>query len=330
MKRRRTILAILALGAAPMALQVRGQEPRRIGVLQHRGGSFNRDNWGGIAFVAAMKELGYQEGRDYIYDDRRWDRPEQIPDHVRDLVRLKAAVIIAAAPPSIVAAKSVTDSVPIVMAFSAEPVAMGLVRSLGRPGGNLTGLTWDHGFEAAAKAVELLKETLPKIGRVAVMWDATDTAHPIYARHFEKAAQQLGIKFVSLGVRTFSDLEPAIAQIRREKADALIVLPSAQLLLPRREALMALATKDRIPTLAAYAIVQTRYPGALLHYGPNLESTPRRAARYVHQIFKGAKAGELPIEQPDKYDLFVDLKAAQSLGIKVPPSILARADRVFE
>ena len=328
MRRREAAQAILAFCAAPVVPQARAQTPKRIGVLQHRGGSFNRDAWGGIAFVKAMQELGYREGRDYVYDDRRWDKPEEIRGHALDLVRLGSAVIIAAAPPSIVAAKSATETIPIVMTFSAEPVATGLVRSLGRPGGNLTGLTWDHGFEAAAKAVELLKETLPQTARMAVLWDASDTAHPFYAQHFQKAAQQLGIKCTSAGVKTLGDLDASFAAFKREKVQALVVLPSAQLLLPRREEVMAFATRDALPTLAAYAIVQALFPGALLHYGPNLESTPRRAARYVDQILRGAKAGEMPIEQPDKYDLFVDLKAADRLGVKVPQSILARADRL--
>jgi putative ABC transport system substrate-binding protein len=330
MNRRDSVLALLALGTAPLTLPVLAQEPRRIGVLTGAGASFNRDKWGGIAFVGAMKDLGYHEGRDFIYDARVWDRQDQIADHVRDLVRLRAAVIVAQSPPSIVAAKSVTDSVPIVMLFSAEPVAMGLVRSLGRPGGNLTGLTWDHGFETNLKSLELLKEVLPNMRRVALMWDATDSAHPIYAKYFEKAAPQIGLRLVSVAVRTADDFEPAFAQMRRKKADALIVLPSAQLTVPRRDAIMALAVRDRIPTLALITILQLSYPGALLHYGPNLESTPRRAARYVHQIFRGAKPSELAIEQPDKYDLFVDLKVARSFGIKVPHSVLIRADRVTE
>jgi putative ABC transport system substrate-binding protein len=328
MNRRDTVLALLALGAVPITLPAMAQEPRRVGVLQNRGSGFTRDKWAGIAFLGAMKEFGYQEGRDFIYDFRPWDRPDQIGDQVRDLVRLKAAVIIAASPPTIVAAKSVTDSVPIIMVFSADPVATGLVRSLGRPGGNITGLTWDHGFETNLKALEVLKETLPKMKRVALMWDATDSVHPIYARYYEKAASQLRVEMVSLGVRTADDFEPAFAQIRKDKAEALIVVPSAQLTVRRREAIMALATRDRIPTVAT--LVTTLFPGALLHYGPNLESTPRLAARYVHQIFNGAKPSELPIEQPDRYDLFVDLKAARSLGIKVPQSILLRADRVIE
>ena len=195
---------------------------------------------------------------------------------------------------------------------------------------NLTGFTWDHGYETNVKSLELLKETLPQIRRVAVMWDATDTVHPIYARYFEQGAPRLGLKAVSIPVRSVEDLDAAFAGMRKEKVDALIVLPSAQLTVPRREAIMALASRDRMPTLALQTVATLEFYGALLHYGPNLESTPRRAARYVHQIFKGAKPSELPIEQPDKYDLWVDLKAAQTLGVKVPQSILGRADRVIE
>jgi putative tryptophan/tyrosine transport system substrate-binding protein len=328
--RRDTILAMLALAATPMASPVHAQAPRRIGVIHYRGGGFNRDKWAGIAFVRAMRDLGYEEGRDYVFDGRYWDRQEQIADYARDLVQSKVDVILAASPPTIVAVKSVTDRIPIVMVYSADPVATGLVSSLGRPGGNLTGLTWDHGYETNVKSLELLKETLPKIRRVAVMWDATDTVHPIYARYFEQGAPQLGLKAVSIPVRSVEDLEAAFASMRKEKVDALIVVPSAQLTVPRREAIMALASRDRMPTLALQTAATLEFSGALLHYGPNVESTPRRAARYVHQLFKGAKPSELPVEQPDKYDLWVDLKAAQTLGVKVPQSILGRADRVIE
>jgi putative ABC transport system substrate-binding protein len=328
MKRREAILVLLGLASAVGPLAARAQSPRRIGVLHRPDGCFIPGRPCAQAFVGAMKELGYTEGRDYIYDFREWQTPEQIPDLARDLVRQNASVIVTAAPPSIMGAKSVTASVPIVFAFSAEPVAIGLVRSLARPGGNLTGLTWDHGFESTAKAMEVLKETLPDIRRVAVLWDATDSVHPIYTRYFEKAAAQKGLAFLSLAVRTAEDFEPAFARYRQEKADALIVTPSAQLTLPRRDALMALAARDRVPALGA--IVTSLFPNALLHYGPNHDSAPRRLASYVDRILKGAKPGELPIEQPDKYDLIVDLKVARALGITIPQSILLRADRVIE
>jgi putative tryptophan/tyrosine transport system substrate-binding protein len=145
MKRRGLLIALLACGATkPFA--VRAQKPRRIGIVQGPNGVFRRDKWAGLAFVATMKELGYQEGRDWVLDLREWEKPEEVPGLVHELLRAKVEVIVASAPPSIMGARSVTDRVPIVMAFSADPVATGLVRSLNRPGGNLTGLSWDHGF----------------------------------------------------------------------------------------------------------------------------------------------------------------------------------------
>lgn len=318
---------LFATGALLVALNARAQAPKRIAVVAFRGSLMNRENIGGVAFIAAMNELGYRNGRDYVFGDRPWQQQEEIPGMVRELVRLKTDVIIAATPPSILAAKNGTDRIPIIMMYSAEPVAMGLVRSLNRPGGNLTGLTWDHGFQTNHKALELLKETLPKMRRVALLWDATDSAHPVYAKYYEKAAPQLGLTLISVPVRT-ADFEPAFAQMRKQRAEALVLLPSAQITVPHRNAIMALVTRDRIPTLVT--IIGRDYPDALLFHGPNLATMPRRAAAFVDRIFKGAKPADLPIEQPDKYDFVVDLRTARKLGITVPQSVLVRADRVIE
>jgi putative ABC transport system substrate-binding protein len=246
----------------------------------------------------------------------------------RELLQAGAEVIIAAGPPSILAAKAATDRVPIVMMYSAEPVAMGLVRSLNRPGGNITGLTWDHGFETNVKALELLGETLPGIRRVALLWDETDSVHPVYAKYYEKAAAQRGLTLVSAPVRSMDDVERAVVRMRKERTEALVILPSGQLTVPKRVEVLALAMRERIPTL--YSYVGRDAPNALLHFGPNLDNMPRRAAAYVARIFKGAKPADIPIEQPDKYDLVVDLGVARKLGITVPGSVLFRADRVIE
>ena len=327
---RRNLLRLLGggLAAAALPFALAAQSPKRIGVIHWRGSFMGRTMSGGIAFTEAMKELGYREGRDYIYDERAWEKQEEAAELARQLVALKADVIIAATPPSILAAKAATDRVPIVMMYSAEPVAMGYVRSLNRPGGNITGLTWDHGFETNLKALELLKETLPRIRRVALIWDATDTVHPVYARYYEKAAPQVGLRLVSVPVRQMDDLEPAFARIAKERADALVILPSGQLTVPRRLEILALAVRGRIPTL--FAAIGRDTPGALLQHGPNLANMPRRAAAYVDRILKGAKPADIPVEQPDKYDLVVDLTTARMLGIKVPNSILVRADRVIQ
>lgn len=327
MKRRAFLIATAALPLCGRAQS--GKTLRRVGVVQFRGGLMNREGAQGIAFVAAMKELGYREGADYLFDERLWQRQEEAPDLVRQLVRLKADVIIAAAPPSIVAAKSVTRDVPIVMMYAAEPVAMGLVASLNKPGGNITGITWDHGFETILKAFELLREAMPNLRRVAVMWDGTDPVHPIYARQFAKGVPQLRLTVVSIELKRVTDLEPEFARMRAEKAEALFVLPSGQITIPNRNTIMALASRERLPTLVN--LVDDRpWPGALLRYGPNLASSPRRAAAQVDRIFRGAKPADIPVEQPDKYDFVVDLGAARALDIKLPASLIARADRVIE
>jgi len=288
----------------------------------------SHDGSAGREFLAAMKQLGYAERRDFVYDERLWERQEQAAGLVRELIALKPDVLIAPGPPSILAAKAGTERVPIVMMYSAEPVEMGIVRSLNRPGGNITGLTWDHGFETALKALELLKETLPRLRRVALLWDATDSVHPIYARHFEKGAPQLRLALLSVPVRELADVEPALTRMKSEKADALVILPSGQLTVPHRVQILETAMQAGLPTL--YAYVGRDAPNALLQYGPDLSAMPRRAATYVDRIFKGAKPGDIPVEQPDKYDLIVDLGAARKLGIRVPRSILMRADGVIE
>ena len=216
------------------------------------------------------------------------------------------------------------------MMYSAEPVAMGLVRSLNRPGGNITGLTWDHGFETNLKALELLKETLGAIRRVALIWDATDSVHPVYAKHYEKAAPQLKLELMSAPVRQLADVDAAVTRFKKAQADALVILPSGQLTVPKRVEVLEFAMRERIPTLYAYSGLARDFPNALLQFGPNLGRMPRRAAAYVDRIFKGAKPADIPIEQPDKYDLVIDMAVARRLGITVPTPVLVRADRVIQ
>jgi putative ABC transport system substrate-binding protein len=325
MKRRDFVLTLPLMLAAPAAT---AQALKRVGVLQWHGGLMNRELSGGRDFLAAMKELGYAEGRDFTLEERRWKVQEEALGMAQDLLRHGVDVIVAAGPPSIVAAKAATTTVPIVMMYSAEPVAMGLVQSLNRPGGNITGLTWDHGFEANLKSLELLKETLPQLRRVALLWDATDSVHPVYAKHYETAAPRAGLALISCPVRRMEDVDPAIARMKKEKAGALVILPSGQLTVPRRVEILALAMRESIPTL--YAYVGRDFPNALLQFGPDLSRMPRRAASFVDRILKGGKPADIPIEQPDKYDLVVDLTTARKLGVPIPNSVRVRADRVIE
>ncbi len=325
MKRRDAIAAFFLLGVTPPLF---AQTRRRVGVVQGPGGSFARDKWAGKGFLAAMKELGYREGRDFAYELREWQKPADVPALVRELMRLEVDVIVASAPPSIVGARSVTDRTPIVMVFAADPVATGLVQSLSRPGGNMTGLTWDHGFDSVLKQLELVREAFPRIRRVAILWDASDTAHPIYARYFDKAAERLQLNLISLGVRAPADFTPAFESMRKDGAEALVLLPSAQLVVPQRHELMKLVRSYRIPTITGP--IHWDFPGALFLWVPSQEHVPQRAAVFVDRILKGAKPGELPIEQPNRYLFRVDLRVARELGTAIPQSVMVRADKVIE
>jgi putative ABC transport system substrate-binding protein len=323
MKRRDFVLASLL---APLLCEA--QAPRRIGVVHGTASYFSAGHPVRAEFLAAMKELGYREGRDCVFDFREWKRPEEIPGLARELVKLNAAVIVASAPPSILGVKSVTDRVPIVMVASAEPVEIGLVRSLRRPGANVTGLTWDHGFESAVKQVELVHEALPKVRHIALLWDASDAVHPIYARYFDQAAKQVGLDFVSVGVREPSELAAGFDKMLAAKVEALIVIPSAQLTLPHRATILGHAVKHRLPTMTGPVYLD--HPGALFVWAPSQTHVPRRTAAFVDRILKGANPAELPIEQPDRYLLHVDLRVARSLGITIPQGVLLRADRIIE
>ena len=329
MKRREVLSGLLALGTAAVAPRADAQAPRRVAVVHFPGGSFNRDKWGGIALLRAMRELGHVEGRDVAFDFRYWRDSGELAGLMGELAREHVDVIVAVAPPAIRAAKAATARVPVVFVFSAEPVAAGVVPNLNRPGGNLTGLTWDHGFETYAKQLELLKEALPKLRRVAILWDsAPDTTHDIYMEFYERAAPQMGLEIVSAAVRGSADLTPAFDKMQREKAEALIVLPSAQVTIPQREAIMALARRDRLPTLVG--IMQYTFSGALFQNAPNHADYPQRVAAYLDRILKGAKPGDLPIELPTKFELVINMKPAKTLGLTIPPSVLARADEIIK
>lgn len=304
------------------------QARKRIGIVQGPAGNFRRDSWAGLGFIAAMKNLGYREGIDYLYDLREWQQQGEAAALVEELVRARADVIIASAPPSILAARSVTDRVPIVMVFSADPVVTGLIKTLSRPGGNLTGLAWDHGFDTVVKQLEVIKQALPKARRIAVIWDATDSAHPIYARYFDQVTERFSIQLVSISVSSIADFAPAFERMRAQNVEALVVLPSAQLLVPRRHALMALVRAQRMPTIASP--VHWDFPGALLIWSPSQAHVPARTAVFVDRILKGAKPADLPIEQPTKYELIVDLRVARDLGIKLPNSVVVQANKVIQ
>jgi putative ABC transport system substrate-binding protein len=273
------------------------------------------------AFRQGLRELGYDEGRNLSIEEGRDDR---LPGLAADLVRLKVDVIVAGAG-AVEAAKRATATIPIVMPLFGDPVRAGLVASLGRPGGNVTGLTSLSG-ELPGKWMELLKETLPRLSRVAALWDLA--GDPSQVKTSEAAAQSLGMRLHVLKVGRTGGFESAFAEARKDDAGALIILGSP-FFYSQRARLVELAAKHRLPTI----FPQREFvvgSGGLMSYGADYHHQFRRAATYVDKILKGAKSGDLPIEQPTKFELVINLKTAKALGLTIPPSVLARADETIE
>jgi len=279
------------------------------------------------AFLQGLRELGWVEGQniaiEYRFAEGRLDR---LPDLAAEMVRLKVDVILAASTPPAVAAKNATRTIPIVMATSADPVEGGLVASLARPGGNVTGLSF-MAPEVVGKELELLKQTVPKVRRVAVLWNPANPGHALVIRHVKIVARALGVQLQSLEARGPNEFEGAFAAMARERAGALLVVPDAVFGLHRGR-LQDLAAKSRLP--AMYGSREHTEAGGLMSYAVDLRDSFRRSATYVDKILKGAKPADLPIEQPTKFELVINLKTARAFGLTIPPSVLVRADHVIE
>ena len=271
-----------------------------------------------------LRELGYVEGRNIVIEERYAEgKSERLPDLVAELVRLKVDVLLAAGGAPTRAAKQGTTTTPIV-SVSGDPVAAGFVLGLAQPGGNITGLT-HFTTELSGKRLELLKETFPSLTRVAVL---AHTAAPLTdLRTTESAAQALGMQLQRLEIQEPTKLEHAFTTMTRARADALIVLPS-QVFFALRTQITALAAQHRLPAMyEGKAFVEA---GGLMSYGPSVPDLFRRTATYVDKILKGAKPADLPVEQPTKFELVINLKTAKALGITMPPSLLVFADEVLQ
>ncbi len=250
-----------------------------------------------------------------------------LPDLAAELVRLKVDVIFAGTTASTIAAQNATRTIPFVMASFGDPVGRGIIASLARPGGNVTGLSWSVGLELVAKQLELLKEVVPKVSRVAVLGDP---GHPQYRpllREAERAGRSLGVQLQVFEARGPNEFDSAFAAMVRQRAGALLVLPDPVSSLHRRS-LVDLAAKSRLP--AIYSSGDFVDAGGLLAYGPNIIDLWRRAAVFVDKILKGAKPADLPVEQPTNFEFVVNLKTAKALGLTIPHSLLSRTDRVIE
>jgi putative ABC transport system substrate-binding protein len=328
---RRIFLEALAGGllAAPLAT---GAQPARkgfrIGYLISSGPSLPLQDPLPRVFVPAMRDLGYVEGDNLVIEIRRADnKPERLPALAAELVRLNVDVIVTRGDGEVRAAKQATGTIPIVMAPSGDPVRAGYVASLARPGGNVTGLSWASP-DLSAKLLEVLKDTVPNLSRIAVLWNAANPMKVLDFNETQRAAQTLGLTVYSIEMKAPSDLEAALAAITRTRPDALLMLVDDVLALGMYPRIADFAVKQRLPSI----IGEPRYAaaGGLMAYGPSVVDMLRRAATYVDKILKGAKPADLPVEQPTKFELVINLKTAKALGLTIPQSVLQRADQVIE
>jgi len=319
------LLGVFLLAAPPAAEAQAPPKVPRIGFLTPRSPTDNLSTL--EAFRQRLRELGYVEGQNIAIEYRFGEgRPERLPALAAELVRLKVDVIVTGASPAHEAAKQATSTIPIVFAVAGDPVADGLVASLARPGGNITGLA-TMGAAVVGKQLELLKEVAPKVSRVAVLQNPSNHGHPPTLRQAEGAARALGLQLQILQALTPSEIDAAFAAMSRQRAGGVLVLRDG-LFLAQRTQIAALAAKSRLPVV--YGFREEAEAGGLMAYGADVALMYRRAATYVDRILKGAKPADLPVEQPTKFDLIINLKTAKALGLTIPPSLLQRADQIIQ
>ena len=328
---RRAFVSSLAALAASSAMVFKPQSayaqqpalPRRIGVLLV---SFSLEGKEAQAFRQGLRDAGYAEGRDVVIEWRSANGDyARIPALATDLVQRKVDVIVVDSTPGAQAVKRATSTIPIVMAVVGDPVGSGIVANLAHPGGNVTGFSV-MAAALSAKRLQLLKETVPRLTRVAVLWNTDTRWHAKAVEELKAVAPSLSIELSFVSVRTPEEFSSAFSAISRAHAQALYVLSDAQFVVHRRT-LLKLASKARLPDIYA----ERHFPdeGGLMSYGANYADHWRRSAGYVDKILKGAKPGDLPIEQPTKFELVVNLKTARALGLTIPESILLQADEVI-
>ncbi len=280
------------------------------------------------AFEQGMHDHGYEVGKNLIIEYRfaegKFDR---LPGLAADLVRLNVDVIVSGVNPAIVAAKQATSSIPIVMTFGNDPIGSRLVASLSRPGGNLTGLSIDTGDEFLGKRLELMKEASGKLSRLAVLYNSVNVGHQLYLKNLETPARALKLALIPVGYREPGDFENAFRTMTSKQAGG-VFLFSDGVSFRQRPLLASLAVKHRLPS--GFPAKEYVEAGGLFSYGPDLNGNMRRAATYVDKILKGTKPADLPVEQPTKYELVVNLKTAKQIGLTIPQSVLYRADKVIK
>ncbi len=274
-----------------------------------------------------MRELGYVEGKNLVIEWRFAEgKAERLPGLAADLLRLKVDVFVTQGSPAASAAQKATATIPIVMGSAGDPVGGGLVKSLARPGGNITEFS-NLNVDIGPKRLEMLLSMVPKLSRVAILLSPTNPGHATNLKTVQAAAQTSGVKILPVEARTPQEIENAFSTMTREHAGAVIVAADALFTQQVRQ-IAELAAKHRLPSISTFR--EYAEAGGLMTYGSNLTDQYRRAATYVDKIFKGAKPGDLPVEQPTKFELIINGKTAKALGLKIPQSLLISADRVIE
>jgi len=320
------VLLLLSVFLGTAAAQPAGKVPR-VGYLAAFSHSDPVSQRGLEAFRHGLRELGYVEGQN-ITIESRWagGKDERLPVLAAELVRSKVDVIVAQSGAATKAVQQATRTIPIVMSLVNDPVGSGFVASLARPGGNVTGLT-TMSPDLVSKRLELLKAVIPKVSRVAVLQNPGNPASAAMLREAEAAARTLGVQLQTLEARNAQEIESAFATMIRERTGAFLNLPDGLFFTQRRQ-IAELAVKGRLPSIFG----TSDYPnaGGLMGYGPNNSDLERHAATYVDRILKGARPADLPVEQPTKFDLVINLRTANAIGVTIPPSLLQRADQIID
>jgi putative ABC transport system substrate-binding protein len=326
---RRTFMAMLTGGIVTAPLAAEAQQAAKVARIGHLSPDLAARAHLYEAFLQGLRDLGYVEGRNVVIEIRdAAGKLERLPALAAELVALKVDVIVAGSTPGALAAKQATRTLPIVFAAASDPVTSGLVTSLARPGGNVTGLSI-LAPELVGKCLELLKQAVPGVSRVAVLWEPGglgERTDKDMLKRADVAARALRVRPQFVEARGPADFDRAFSDMTRARTDALTVLGSNMFVTERRR-LVDLAAKHRLP--AVYPHREFIDAGGLMSYGPNFADLFRRAATYVDKILKGAKPGELPVEQPTKFELIINLKTAKSLGLRILPSLMGRADEVI-
>ena len=323
------VLVTLCAVLFALCFRAEAQQPKKIARIGYLSG-FAGPPPVLVTFKRRLGELGWVEGKQIEFEYRyAGGDPDKLSEFATELVRLKVDVIVAEPGnrPTI-EAKRATTTIPIVMVGVIDPVSNGLVASLARPGANVTGLTLEVTREQAGKNLELLKEAVPKVSRVAILRNPNSSMDISYGKEAERAAKVLGvtIRFAEVQARTDKGLEDALGTVVNERANALLVTPSS-FFTDRRHQIINFAARNKLPAIHFSSVFVT--DGGLMSYGPSVPDMWRRAAIYVDKILKGRKPADLPVEQPTKFEFIINLKAAKQIGVTIPPNVLARADKVI-